>query len=131
MNLKAITDSESVLYMELANENLADFKILYDHGSYNTAAYCLYYAMFHANNAALVNMGEEALKNHQTANFKIQEIVTKYELTPIFSTVYSQLRNLRTTASYNPARRVSGSDLTKIVKVAFEFVEKIKVIIQN
>ena len=95
-------------------------------GFWSTLVNRLYYSVFHAVSALLINDGHE-VGTHKGAVIRFQQYYVK---TQIFSVddgrFYSQLQTLRESADYNCSFEVAEEDVLSRIESASLFIEKIK-----
>ena len=91
----------------------------------------LYYALFHAVSALLINDGHE-VGTHKGAVIRFQQYFVK---TRRFSVedgrFYSQMQTMRENADYNCSYDVSEEEILSRIEPARQFIEKIKQYIAN
>ncbi len=121
-------DRHIIVGMELEKaENIfAEYEVLQKAGFWSTLVNRLYYSIFHAVSALLINDGHE-VGTHKGAVIRFQQYYVK---TQIFSVddgrFYSQLQTLRESADYNCSFEVAEEDVLSRIESARLFIEKIK-----
>lgn len=127
MNLNQ-EDRRIIVELELEKvENIfAEHEVLLKAGFWSTLANRLYYSLFHAVTALLINDGYE-VGTHKGAAIRFQQYYVK---THIFSVeegrFYSQLQSMRESADYNCSFEVSENDVLTKIEPIRQFIEKIK-----
>lgn len=114
------------LELEKADSTFAENEGLREKGYWNTLANRLYYALFHAVSALLINDGRE-VGSHKGAAIRFHQ----YYVRPgIFSeddgSFYSQMETLREKADYNCFFQVSEADVTARIAPTRQLIDKIK-----
>lgn len=111
---------------EKAENIFAEHEVLLKAGFWSTLANRLYYSLFHAVTALLINDGHE-VGTHKGAAIRFQQYYVKKH---IFSVeegrFYSQLQSMRESADYNCSFEVSENDVLTKIEPARQLIEKIK-----
>ena len=132
MSLKE-EERQLVVSMELekAERTFAETDILLQSKLWSNLANRLYYALFHAVSALLINDGYE-VGTHKGAVIRFHQYYVK---AGIFSTdegsFYSQMQSLREKADYNCFYDVSETEVTERIEPTRQFIMKVKNIING
>lgn len=114
------------LELEKAENIFAEHEVLLQAGFWSTLANRLYYSLFHAVSALLINDGHE-VGTHKGAAIRFQQYYVK---THFFSVedgrFYSQLQSMRESADYNCSFEVSEDDVKAKIEPTRQLIEKIK-----
>ena len=114
------------LELEKADSTFAENEGLVEKEYWNTLANRLYYALFHAVTALLINDGRE-VSSHKGAAIRVHQY---YVREGIFSVdegaFYSQMETLREKADYNCFFQVSEAEITARIEPTRQLIEKIK-----
>ena len=127
MNLKE-EDRQIMVSLELekADSTFAEHEGLTEKGYWNTLANRLYYALFHAVSALLINDSRE-VGSHRGAAIRFHQY---YVRTGIFTedegSFYSQMETLREKSDYNCFFKVSETDVKSRIEPTHQLIEKIK-----
>ena len=127
MNLKE-EDRQIMVSLELekADSTFAEHEGLTEKGYWNTLANRLYYALFHAVSALLINDSRE-VGSHRGADIRFHQY---YIRTGVFTedegSFYSQMETLREKSDYNCFFKVSEADVKSRIEPTRQLIEKIK-----
>ena len=127
MNLKE-EDRQNMVSLELekADSTFAEHEGLTEKGYWNTLANRLYYALFHAVSALLINDSRE-VGSHRGAAIRFHQY---YIRTGVFTedegSFYSQMETLREKSDYNCFFKVSEADVKSRIEPTRQLIEKIK-----
>jgi uncharacterized protein (UPF0332 family) len=127
MNLKE-EDRQIMVSLELekADSTFAEHEGLTEKGYWNTLANRLYYALFHAVSALLINDSRE-VGSHRGAAIRFHQY---YIRTGVFTedegSFYSQMETLREKSDYNCFFKVSEADVKSRIEPTRQLIEKIK-----
>ena len=127
MNLKE-EDRQIMVSLELekADSTFAEHEGLTAKGYWNTLANRLYYALFHAVSALLINDSRE-VGSHRGAAIRFHQY---YIRTGVFTedegSFYSQMETLREKSDYNCFFKVSEADIKSRIEPTRQLIEKIK-----
>ena len=127
MNLKE-EDRQIMVSLELekADSTFAEHEGLTEKGYWNTLANRLYYALFHAVSALLINDSRE-VGSHRGAAIRFHQY---YIRTGVFTedegSFYSQMETLREKSDYNCFFKVSEADIKSRIEPTRQLIEKIK-----
>jgi len=127
MNLKE-EDRQIMVSLELekADSTFAEHEGLTEKGYWNTLANRLYYALFHAVSALLINDSRE-VGSHRGAAIRFHQY---YVRTGVFTedegSFYSQMETLREKSDYNCFFKVSEADVKSRIEPTRQLIEKIK-----
>jgi len=130
MSLKE-EDRRIIVEMEIekAERIFAEQEALCKAGLWSTLANRLYYSLFHAVSALLINGGHE-VGTHKGAVIRFQQYFVK---TKIFTVddgrFYSQMQTMRENADYNCSYDVSEEEIVARVEPTRQLIDKIKRII--
>ena len=115
-----------VLGLEKADKMLREMDWLIEKGSWSLAANRLYYALFHAVKALLIN-DSHPVGTHRGA---VNQFSLYYVKTGIFTKedckLYSRLQQLREEGDYNCAIDIEQEDVENKVEPTRELIERIK-----
>ena len=119
------------LEMEKAERTFAETDILLQSELWSNLANRLYYALFHAVSALLINDGYE-VGTHKGAAIRFHQFYVK---SGVFShdegSFYSQLQSLRERADYNCFYEVSEMEVKERIEPTRQFIMKVKNIIDG
>ncbi|MCQ2606090.1 MAG: HEPN domain-containing protein [Bacteroidales bacterium] len=91
----------------------------------------LYYAVFHAASALLINKGIE-VKTHKGVSLMLGEhFVKNGVLTMDEAKFYARLQNLRERGDYNCSYNATEEDVLKLIEPSSNFIKKVEQIINN
>jgi len=91
----------------------------------------LYYAVFHAASALLINKGIE-VKTHKGVFLMLGEhFVKNGVLTMDEAKFYARLQNLRERGDYNCSYNATEEDVLKLIEPSSNFIKKVEQIINN
>lgn len=114
------------LELEKADSTFAEHEGLTEKGYWNTLANRLYYALFHAVSALLINDSRE-VGSHRGAAIRFHQY---YIRTGVFTedegSFYSQMETLREKSDYNCFFKVSEADVKSRIEPTRQLIEKIK-----
>jgi uncharacterized protein (UPF0332 family) len=114
------------LELKKATETFEEIVILQAANRWNGAANRLYYAVFHAINALLINDGHTVNTHHGShALFNMHYIKTG--IMPVeFGRLYNQLQTMREESDYNCVYDVEPDELQIRIEPARQLIERIK-----
>lgn len=130
MSLKE-EDRRIIVEMELekAENTFAENVALRENGLWNNLANRLYYALFHAVSALLINDGHE-VGTHKGAVIRFQQYYVKTGLfTAQEGAFYSQMQSLREQADYNCYYNAQEDEVIARIEPTQRLIEKIKQLI--
>jgi len=114
------------LEIEKADKTFSQVAVLQREKYWDTMANRLYYALFHAVSALLINDRRE-VGSHKGAAIRFHQYYVK---TGVFSeeegSFYSQMETLREKSDYNCFFSISETDIVSKVVPASQFIEKVK-----
>ncbi|MBO5580045.1 MAG: HEPN domain-containing protein [Prevotella sp.] len=114
------------LELEKADKTFKQVAVLQREGYWDTMANRLYYSLFHAVSALLINDQRE-VGSHKGAAIRFHQYYVK---TGLFSeeegSFYSQMETLREKSDYNCFFNVTETDIVSKVTPASAFIEKVK-----
>ena len=114
------------LELEKADRTFDQVKVLQREGYWDTMANRLYYSLFHAVSALLINDQRE-VGSHKGAAIRFHQYYVK---TGIFTeeegSFYSQMETLREKSDYNCFFNVAETDIVSKVVPTSSFIEKVK-----
>ena len=112
--------------IEKADRTFDDVLFCMKEGKWEAAANRLYYALFHAVSALLINDGHE-VGTHKGAVIRFHQYYVK---TGIFSNedgaFYSQMQSMRERADYNCYYDVTETEIVERLEPTSQLIEKIK-----
>lgn len=121
-------DRALIVAMELekADRTFAEKDVLFEGKLWSNLAGRLYYALFHAVSALLINDGHE-VGTHKGAVIRFHQYYVK---TGIFSNedgaFYSQMQSMRERADYNCYYDVTETEIVERLEPTSQLIEKIK-----
>ena len=127
MSLKE-EDRQTLVELELekADKTFKQVAVLQREGYWDTMANRLYYSLFHAVSALLINDKRE-VGSHKGAAIRFHQYYVKTGLfTAEEGSLYTQMESLRETSDYNCYFDVTESDIVSKVAPAELFIDKIK-----
>lgn len=114
------------LELERARKLIVETEKISDWGMWNTAASRLYYALFHAVSALLIN-DERPVSSHKGVNLRFGQ---HYVQTGIFTAedgrLYTQLQSLRERADYNILFEASEEDVRQMLPPVKSLLKRIE-----
>lgn len=114
------------LEIKRAEDNYSEHTGLIEKGYWNTLANRLYYALFHAVSALLINDGRE-VGSHKGAAIRFHQ---HYVKTGVFTleegAFYSQMETLREKADYNCFFNLTEADALARVAPTRQFIDRVK-----
>jgi hypothetical protein len=114
------------LELEKADKTLSQVAVLQREGYWDTMANRLYYSLFHAVSALLINDQRE-VGSHKGAAIRFHQYYVK---TGVFTeeegSFYSQMETLREKSDYNCFFNVTEADIISKVEPTSLFIEKVK-----
>lgn len=114
------------LELKKAHETFEEIEILTSANRWSGAANRLYYAVFHAVNALLINDGLYVNTHHGShALFHLHYIKTG-KMPIEYARLYSQLQTMREESDYNCVYEVEPEELKQRIKPAQQFIEDIE-----
>ena len=114
------------LELEKADNTFKQVAVLQREGYWDTMANRLYYSMFHAVSALLINDKRE-VGSHKGAAIRFHQYYVKTGLfTEAEGSLYSQMESLREKSDYNCYFNVTENDIVSKVVPAESFIAKIK-----
>ena len=114
------------LELKKAHETFEEISILTAAGRWSGAANRLYYAIFHAVNALLINDGH-SVNTHKGAHAIFSLHYIKTGILPVeFGRLYNQMQTMREESDYNCAYNVEPDELRKRIQPARQLIEKIE-----
>ncbi len=120
-----------ILELEKSAKTLAQVSIMTQNGVWEMAANRLYYALYHAVSALLIN-GHHEVGTHRGAVNKFSLFYVKKGIfTPEEGRLYSQLQQLREDGDYNCAIDVSKEDVEQKILPTTLLIEKIREFIKT
>ena len=125
-NVQEILNSEASANFVKSAKLLRTFKICYEHGDLDGAAYGIYYACYHAVMAFFVKSGKTDIKTHKGLNIELGKLLRERRLPINHLSTFSKLANLREVASYHTGRDVEQDSLEDLVKPAYALIELMK-----
>ena len=127
MSLKE-EDRRIIVEMELekADRTFAEHKVLREGALWGTLANRLYYSLFHAVSALLINEGYE-VGTHKGTVIRFQQYFVKTKrFTVEDGRFYSQMQTMRENADYNCAYDISEEEILERIEPTRLLIEKIK-----
>lgn len=114
------------LEMDRAQKTIGEFKLLSQNGMWSLAGNRLYYALFHAVSALLINDHHEVGTHRGTVNrFSLYYVKTGI-FTAAEGRMYSLLQKLREDGEYNCCIDIEKEDVEGFVEPVLQFIEKIR-----
>lgn len=114
------------LELEKADNTLSQVAVLQREGYWDTMANRIYYSLFHAVSALLINDQRE-VGSHKGAAIRFHQYYVK---TGVFTeeegSFYSQMETLREKSDYNCFFNVTEADIVSKVVPTSSFIEKVK-----
>ena len=132
MSLKE-EERQIVVSMELekAERTFAETNILLQSKLWSNLANRLYYSLFHAVSALLINDGYE-VGTHKGAVIRFHQYYVKSGIfSPDEGAFYSQMQSLREKADYNCFYDVSEMEVTERIEPTRQFIAKVRNIING
>ena len=119
------------LELEKADKTFSQVEVLQREGYWDTLANRLYYSMFHAVSALLINDQRE-VGSHKGAAIRFHQYYVKAGVfTAEEGSFYSQMETLREKSDYNCFFNVTEADIASKVVPTSSFIEKVKQYIAN
>lgn len=119
------------LQLEKAKAMLSQMQLGIDHSMWDMVANRVYYAVFHAVSALLIN-SEIEVGSHKGATIRFQKHFVK---TGIFSAqeahMYSRLQQLREEGDYNCYIQTSEEEIMAYIEPARSFILKIETLLEQ
>lgn len=109
---------------EKARKGIAEIPALQELGYYDTALNRLYYALYHAASALLINDGI-AVKTHLGINVQLGQVyVAEGKLTPNEGHFYARVQNLRERGDYNCSYNANAELIEELLPRTECLIEK-------
>lgn len=113
------------LETEKARKTFAEIEILRQAGLWDNIANRMYYAAFHAVSALLISNGH-IVGTHQGAVIMLhQHYIKTGILEKKYGTLYSRLQTMREQSDYNCTYNATEEEITPLIPLTEEFIEKI------
>ena len=119
------------LQIEKAHANFDQIPLLCEAGFWDNVANRLYYSLFHAVSALLINDGYNVGSHRGAVGTFGQQYVTKGIFTAEEGKHYSRLQGLREKADYNCTYNATEKDIAPKIDPTRQLIEKIETYIQN
>ena len=126
-NIKNLTQYR----FERANESIEDAKLLANANHWNACVNRLYYACFYAVSALLIQLNLSSAKHTGIRSLFNQHFVKPGKIDREAAQLYNDLFEKRQEGDYVDYVYFEESDIAPLVPKVEEFIEKIKIIIQN
>lgn len=111
--------------LERACETFEEIEVLRQAGKWNGAANRVYYSVFHAVNALLINDGIQTVR-HKSSHALFSQNYIKTGILPLeFGKLYNNLQTLREKSDYNCFYDVDEQDINEGTELARRFIEEI------
>ena len=117
------------LELEKAKDTFEEIEILTQAKKWNGAANRVYYTVFHAVNALLINDGIEVNRHKGSHAIFSQKYIKTGILPTEFGRLYNNLQTLREKSDYNCFYNVSEDVILEGTKMARQFIDAIEKII--
>ncbi|MCQ2306248.1 MAG: HEPN domain-containing protein [Bacteroidales bacterium] len=118
------------LETEKARKTFAEIEILRQAGLWDNIANRMYYAAFHAVSALLISNGH-IVGTHQGAVIMLhQHYIKTGILEKKYGTLYSRLQTMREQSDYNCTYNATEEEITPLISLTGELIEKILAIIK-
>ena len=117
------------LELEKAKDTFEEIEILTQAKKWNGAANRVYYTVFHAVNALLINDGIEVNRHKGSHAIFSQKYIKTGILPTEFGRLYNNLKTLREKSDYNCFYNVSEDVILEGTKMAHQFIDAIEKII--
>jgi uncharacterized protein (UPF0332 family) len=117
------------LELEKAKDTFEEIEILTQAKKWNGAANRVYYTVFHAVNALLINDGVEVNRHKGSHAIFSQKYIKTGILPTEFGRLYNNLQTLREKSDYNCFYNVSEDVILEGTKMARQFIDAIEKII--
>ena len=114
------------LQMEKAHNNFNQIPLLQEAGYWDNVANRLYYALFHAVSALLINDGHSVSSHRGAVGSFGQYYVTTGIFTIEEGRHYSRLQGLREKADYNCTYNATEKDIAPKIEPTRQLIEKIE-----
>ena len=114
------------LQIEKAHANFDQIPLLREAGFWDNVANRLYYSLFHAVSALLINDGYNVGSHRGAVGAFGQQYVTKGIFTAEEGKHYSRLQGLREKADYNCTYNVTEKDIAPKIEPTRQLIEKIE-----
>ena len=119
------------LELKKAYETFEEIEILTAANKWSGAANRLYYAVFHAINALLINDGHP-VNTHKGAHAMFNLHYIKTGILPVeYGKLYNQLQTMREESDYNCVYDVEPEELLKRIEPARQLIKQIDVLINQ
>lgn len=111
--------------LERARETFEEIEVLRQAGKWNGAANRVYYSVFHAVNALLINDGIQTVRHKSSHALFSQNYIKTGKLPLQFGKLYNNLQTLREKSDYNCFYDVDEQDINEGTELARRFIEEI------
>jgi hypothetical protein len=111
--------------LERARETFEEIEVLRQAGKWNGAANRVYYSVFHAVNALLINDGIQTVRHKSSHALFSQNYIKTGKLPLEFGKLYNNLQTLREKSDYNCFYDVDEQDINEGTELARRFIEEI------
>lgn len=115
-----------MLELKKARETFEEIGILTAANRWSGAANRLYYAVFHAVNALLINDGLYVNTHHGSHALFHLHYVKPGKMPVEYARLYSQLQTMREESDYNCVYEVEPEELQRRIEPAKQFIEEIE-----
>ena len=110
---------------ERARETFEEIEVLRQARKWNGAANRIYYSVFHAVNALLINDGIQTVRHKSSHALFSQNYIKTGKLPLEFGKLYNDLQTLREKSDYNCFYDVDEQDINEGTGLARRFIEEI------
>lgn len=114
------------LQLEKAHRSMQQIPLLREAGYWDTLANRLYYALFHAVSALLINDGYSVHSHRGAVNAFGQYYVMRGSFTLEDGKFYSRLQGLRERSDYNCSYNASEEDIAPKIDITRQLIDKIE-----
>ena len=131
----SLSDEERILVvrkeLERAHETFEEIEVMRQAAKWNGAANRIYYSVFHAVNALLINDGLQSVRHKGSHALFSQHYIKTGKLPIDFGRFYNNLQTLREKSDYNCFYDVEEQDVIDGMEKAISFIDAIEKLINK
>ncbi len=117
--------------LERAHETFEEIEVMRQAAKWNGAANRIYYSVFHAVNALLINDGLQSVRHKGSHALFSQHYIKTGKLPIDFGRFYNNLQTLREKSDYNCFYDVEEQDVIDGMEKAISFIDAIEKLINK
>ena len=117
--------------LERAHETFEEIEVMRQAAKWNGAANRIYYSVFHAVNALLINDGLQSVRHKGSHALFSQHYIKAGKLPIDFGRFYNNLQTLREKSDYNCFYDVEEQDVIDGMEKAISFIDAIEKLINK